>query len=184
MPVGIDEAFAFFADAGNLERLTPPWLRFRILTPGPITMGIGTLIEYRLRVRGVPMRWRTEIIAWEPPAGSSGWQDGTARSARFIDLQVRGPYRWWHHEHLFEERPGGTLVTDHVEYRAPLHRLVDPLLVRADVASIFDYRAAVLTEQVQADHAARRRLEPTAPARPRSTAEPGVGTDSTCSVTL
>lgn len=146
VPFGLDEAFAFFADAGNLEKLTPNWLSFKILTPRPIPMHVGALIDYRIAVRGLPMRWRTEIIAWEPPTGV-----GPRRAARFVDLQIKGPYRWWHHEHRFEElASGGTLVVDHVEYRAPLHWLVNPLLVRRDVERIFDYRAAVLIEQMRA----------------------------------
>lgn len=133
VPRGPDEVFAFFSDAGNLDLLTPPWLGFRILTPTPIEMHAGTLIDYRLRVRGIPIRWRTEITAWEPPS-------------RFVDVQVRGPYRWWHHEHRFEACEGGTRVIDEVEYLAPLHWLSEPLLVRRDVRRIFDYRSQQLRE--------------------------------------
>lgn len=149
VPFGLDEAFAFFADAGNLEKLTPTWLSFKILTPRPIRMHVGALIDYRITVRGLPMRWRTEIIAWEPPAPTPASGPGAGpRSARFVDLQVKGPYRWWHHEHRFVERPDGTLVVDHVEYRSPVHWLADPLLVRRDVSRIFDYRSEVLASRL------------------------------------
>lgn len=141
LPIDIDRAFAFFADAGNLERITPAWLNFRILTPRPIPMHVGALIDYRIRVRGVPLRWRTEIIAWEPPPPE---RIGTRRTARFVDFQISGPYHWWHHEHRFEEHSQGTLMVDRVEYRAPLHALSDPLLVRRDLARIFDFRAEAL----------------------------------------
>jgi ligand-binding SRPBCC domain-containing protein len=96
------EVFELFADAGNLEELTPPWLSFEVVTPRPIEMAVGRFIDYRLKVRGVPVRWRSVISVWEPPV-------------RFVDEQVRGPYRRWHHEHLFEERDGGTAVVDRVD---------------------------------------------------------------------
>ncbi|MGB9275140.1 MAG: SRPBCC family protein [Terrimicrobiaceae bacterium] len=94
LPRPLGEVFSFFADAGNLELLTPPQLNFHILTPCPLEMRVGLLIEYRLRVRGIPLRWQSEITAWEPPH-------------RFVDEERRGPYRLWQHEHLFEERDGG-----------------------------------------------------------------------------
>ena len=127
------EVFPFFADAANLERLTPPWLEFRILTPRPVAMREGALIDYRLRIRGVPVRWRTRIAAWEPPD-------------RFVDEQVRGPYRLWVHEHLFVERDGGTLCRDEVRYAVPGGALVDRLLVRPDVERIFAWRRRALAE--------------------------------------
>ncbi len=126
-----DEVFAFFADAANLEFLTPPWLNFHILTPRPIAMRVGTLIDYRLRIRGIPLRWQSEITAWEPPV-------------RFVDEQVRGPFRRWIHEHRLEPRDGGTLAIDRVRYAAPGGALINWLLVRHDVARIFDYRTAKL----------------------------------------
>lgn len=128
-----DELFPFFADALNLERITPPFLRFRVVTPPPIEMGVGTLIDYRLRVHGVPVRWRTEITAWEPPL-------------RFVDEQIRGPYRSWIHEHRFEDLDGGTRMTDTVRYAAPGGRLVERLLVDRDVAGIFEFRRRALEE--------------------------------------
>jgi len=128
------DVFPFFADARNLERITPPWLRFRIRTPMPIEMHVGALIEYSLRLRGVPIGWRTEITAWNPPV-------------RFVDEQQRGPYRWWVHEHRFEPIEGGTLATDRVEYGVPGGRLANRLLVGRDLARIFEYRQAVLREE-------------------------------------
>jgi ligand-binding SRPBCC domain-containing protein len=127
------EVFPFFSEARNLELLTPPWLRFEVLTPQPITMRIGTLIDYRLRVRGIPMRWRSEIAAWDPPH-------------RFVDRQLRGPYRLWDHEHGFAERDGGTEAADHVRYAVWGGTLVDRLVVRRDVAAIFGFREQRLRE--------------------------------------
>lgn len=127
LPRPLAEVFPFFADARNLERLTPPLLRFHVATPSPIEMRAGLLIDYRLRLRGVPMRWRSEIRAWEPPH-------------RFVDFQVRGPYSWWHHEHLFEERDGGTVVRDRVHYRLFGGALVERIFVRPDLRRIFSFR--------------------------------------------
>ena len=121
------DVFAFFADAGNLDALTPPWLTFRIVTPGPIAMGKGALIDYRLRVHGLPLRWQSEITAWEP-------------TSRFVDEQLRGPYRLWVHEHRFEEADGGTFVSDIVRYKVLGGRLLDKLFVRNDLKAIFHYR--------------------------------------------
>jgi ligand-binding SRPBCC domain-containing protein len=126
-PRPLEEVFAFFADARNLETITPPWLGFEVLTPDPIEMRPGTLLDYRLRLHGLPLRWRTEISLWQPPR-------------RFVDEQRRGPYREWVHEHTFEAADGGTLVGDHVSYRVPGGRLVHELVVRRDVARIFDFR--------------------------------------------
>ena len=131
LPRPLAEVFPFFADARNLEKLTPPWLRFRVLTPGRIDMRRSATIDYRLRLRGVPIRWRSEITAWEPPF-------------RFVDEQRRGPYRLWIHEHRFEERAGRTLASDHVRYAVPGGRLVDRLLVRPDLERIFEYRRDAL----------------------------------------
>jgi len=132
-----EEVFAFFADARNLEALTPPLLRFRLVTPAPIAMGEGTLIRYRLRVRGAPVNWLTEITAWEPPH-------------RFVDEQIKGPYALWHHTHTFEALDdGGTLMRDVVRYRigfGPLGALANRLLVRRDVEAIFDFRARRIPE--------------------------------------
>ena len=131
-----DAVFPFFADAGNLERITPPWLRFRIIA-APERLELGSLIDYRLRVRGVPIRWRTEITAWEPPH-------------RFVDEARRSPYKFWRHEHRFEAVDGGTRVLDEVHYGVPGGALVHALVVRRDVASIFRFRQAKLREIFQA----------------------------------
>src|SRR5690606_26244500 len=131
VPSPLPEVFEFFADAGNLEAITPPWLRFRILTPTPIEMRAGTRIDYRIRIRGWPVRWRTEITAWEPPV-------------RFVDEQLRGPYRIWIHEHRFESVEGGTRCRDHVRYAVPGGALVHRLLVKEDLRSIFAWREARL----------------------------------------
>lgn len=131
IPRPIDETFAFFADAKNLEAITPTWLQFQILTPPPIVLRAGTRIDYQLAWRWVPVRWQTEIRAWAPPY-------------RFVDVQARGPYGLWEHEHTFEAVRDGTLVRDVVRYALPLGflgRLAHFLLVRADLQSIFDYRA-------------------------------------------
>jgi ligand-binding SRPBCC domain-containing protein len=133
LPRPPEAVFGFFADARNLERLAPPWLRFRILTPTPITMQVGAQIAYRLKLRGVPLRWDSEIAAWEPPH-------------RFVDVQRRGPYRRWVHEHRFAEHPGGTLVSDHVTYAVFGGHLVQWLLVGPDLRRIFAYRRARLAE--------------------------------------
>lgn len=141
VPCAVDRAFSFFSDAFNLERITPKWLQFRVLTPPPISMGKGTLLDYELRVRGLPMRWQSEITVWEPP-GEGDSSNG--RSARFVDVQRRGPYRRWEHEHLFEEIEGGTRVVDRVTYAVPGGWIVERLLVGPDVRRIFKYRAEAL----------------------------------------
>ena len=133
LPQPADRVFAFFADAANLETLTPPWLRFRILTPLPIAMAAGTRLDYRLRYRGLPLRWRTEILAWEPPH-------------RFVDSQIKGPYRRWVHEHTFVEQDGGTLAADNVEYALLGGALTNALLIGRDVERIFAYRRQRLHE--------------------------------------
>ncbi len=141
VPTPLEETFAFFADARNLESLTPPWVGFQIITPAPIIMQVGTLIDYRIRVHGVPLTWRTQIAAWDPPH-------------RFVDVQLVGPYRRWHHEHTFEACAGGTRAVDRVEYRAPLAWLTHPLMVSRDVSRIFDYREIALHRALQPSAAA------------------------------
>lgn len=123
----LEEVFAFFADAANLDRLTPPWLHFQILTRTPLEMDVGTRIEYQLRLRGFPIRWRTEITVWEPPH-------------RFVDLQREGPYREWEHTHEFRALAGGTVVRDVVDYAVPGPGLVQRLFVGPELERIFDYR--------------------------------------------
>lgn len=133
LPVPRDQLFPFFADASNLEKLTPPFLRFRILTPPPVEMRVGTVIDYELRLYGVPFRWRTMITEWDPPH-------------RFVDEQLRGPYRLWRHEHRFEPHGDGTRVIDRVEYRPLGGRLTNRLFVERDVRRIFAHRHDVLAE--------------------------------------
>jgi hypothetical protein len=131
LPGAPEAVFAFFADARNLEAITPPLLRFRVVTPGPVVMGAGTLIRYRMRVHGVPVSWLTEITAWEPPH-------------RFVDEQREGPYALWHHTHTFAAAGDETVMRDVVRYRIgfePLGALAHALLVRRDLQRIFDYRA-------------------------------------------
>lgn len=121
------EVFPFFGDAHNLEAITPPWVRFHVLTPAPIPMRVGALIDYRIRVHGLPIRWRTRIDEWNPPE-------------RFVDTQLRGPYRLWRHTHIFREHEGGTLCLDEVEYCPLGGALMNWLFVRRDVERIFRYR--------------------------------------------
>ncbi len=132
VPRPVAEVFSFFAEPRNLETITPAWLHFRIMNPEPVTMREGAVIDYRLRLRGIPIHWRTEITAWEPPH-------------RFVDTQRRGPYRLWVHEHRFEERDGGTLALDRVDYCVPGGDFVHRLFVRRDVERIFAYRRCVLS---------------------------------------
>ena len=128
------EVFPFFADARNLGAITPPWLSFRILTPAPIVMRPGLLIDYEIRLRGLPLRWRTKISEWESPT-------------RFVDEQVTGPYRQWIHEHTFEESDGGTLCRDRVRYSVLGGRLINALFVRRDIERIFEFRRACLLKR-------------------------------------
>lgn len=132
-----EEVFPFFADALNLEKITPPFLRFEVLTSGPIAMYAGQCIDYRLRLHGLPIRWRTEISVWEPPV-------------RFVDRQLRGPYRWWRHEHRFLDEGDTTLVQDRVEYGMWLGWLLNPLLVARDLRQIFGYRREQLDREFRA----------------------------------
>jgi ligand-binding SRPBCC domain-containing protein len=135
-----EELFGFFGNALNLEAITPPWLGFRVVTPEPIQMGPGTLIEYRLELHGVPIRWRTKIAVWDPPR-------------RFVDVQLSGPYRMWHHTHDFEPAPGGgTLMRDTVRYAlplGPLGEIAHRLLVRRDLERIFDFRESAVLHKVK-----------------------------------
>jgi len=134
LPRPREEVFAFFSDAGNLERITPAFLHFHILTQRPIVMQAGTLIDYQLRLFGVPFHWRTRIEAFEPISS-------------FTDVQLTGPYRRWHHRHDFIDAPGGTQMHDHVEYElpfGPLGEIARALFVRRAVNKIFDHRNATI----------------------------------------
>lgn len=130
---GVDEVFEFFSDAHNLESITPEILNFRVLTPKPIPMHAGALIDYKLSLRGFPMRWKTLIAVWEEPK-------------RFVDMQLKGPYVWWHHTHTFEPKDGGTLCRDIVEYQHRGGPIIERLLVRRDVERIFEYRRQKMLE--------------------------------------
>jgi ligand-binding SRPBCC domain-containing protein len=131
------EVFSFFAEAGNLQEITPPWLDFRILTPLPIALRDGALLDYSIRWRIARVTWRTEIVDWAPPH-------------RFIDRQIRGPYQLWVHQHTFDPHPQGTLMTDRVSYALPfglLGRLAHFLIVRRDLEAIFEYRGQRIAER-------------------------------------
>ena len=136
MPRPLEEVFAYFSDAANLDTLTPPWLHFRILTPTPIAMQAGTRIDYSIRWRWLPIRWQTEIAVWEPPF-------------RFVDRQIRGPYRQWVHEHTFETRDGGTFMRDRVDWAVSgwvFEPMVARWIVEPDVERIFAYRRQKMIE--------------------------------------
>lgn len=136
LPTTREKLFPFFADARNLERLTPPSLRFEIMTPGPIEMRTGAIIDYRLQLAGLRFRWRTVIETWEPPV-------------RFVDVQDKGPYAVWRHTHTFDETPDGTRMRDRVEYAlpfGPLGALAHRLIVARRLDAIFAFRGRVVAE--------------------------------------
>ena len=135
IPKTVEDAWAFFSRPENLEEITPPFLRFQIVS-AERELRRGSRIEYRLRVRGLPMRWVSEISEWEPPY-------------RFVDTQQRGPYKLWRHQHIFSPEAGGTRITDDVEYAlplGPLGELAHTLVVRRDVEGIFEFRQKRLAE--------------------------------------
>ena len=134
---GLDEVFGFFSDPRNLERITPPWLRFQVLSCSDDPIVEGTEIRYRLRLRGIPLGWKSRISSWDPPC-------------RFVDEQLTGPYRSWVHTHTFKGRGGRTVVGDRVEYAVLGGGLVNRLLVRRDVEEIFDYRTRQLEKLLAA----------------------------------
>lgn len=134
----LERTFDFFSDAANLEAITPPWLAFHVVTPGPVVMSVGTLIEYRLRLHRVPVRWRTRIVVWQPPE-------------RFVDVQLRGPYGLWHHTHSFEAQGSATIMRDRVRYSLPLGpvgELAHRAFVRRDLERIFDFRRAEVARRL------------------------------------
>jgi ligand-binding SRPBCC domain-containing protein len=133
LPQPRSKVFAFFSDAQNLDLITPPWLHFRTSALGSGEMRAGTIMDHRLRIHGFPLRWRSKITDWDAPS-------------RFVDQQVRGPYRLWIHQHRFEERNGGTLVHDHVRYAVPFDFLIHRLVIRPDIERIFAYREKKLRE--------------------------------------
>jgi ligand-binding SRPBCC domain-containing protein len=142
LPCPRDELFALFSDAFELENLTPTWLHFSVITPLPIAIGRGTLIDYRLRVHGLPLRWQSLISDWQPPL-------------RFVDEQTRGPFRRWRHEHSFEAVKGGNFCRDIVDYSLWGGWLVHALLARRDLLTIFRFRQNKLRERFSASCAWR-----------------------------
>lgn len=142
IPRPIEDVFEFFADASNLEAITPPWLGFKILSARPISMQSGARIAYQLRLHGVPVRWLTDIETWDPPMG-------------FVDVQTKGPYRLWHHTHSFESSGNGTVMRDSVRYAlpfGPLGRLVHALWVKSEIEAIFNFRAQKIADLMGASH--------------------------------
>ncbi len=140
----IDDVFAFFSKAENLQRVTPDWFSLEITTPGRIEMRVGTLIDYRLKVHHVPLRWRTRIDQWDPPRV-------------FADTQLKGPYKRWYHTHTFESERGGTRCGDRVEYQVPggpLSPIIHKLMVKPDVDTIFEYRREQLVKIFGGDNSA------------------------------
>lgn len=127
LPLPPEEIFPFFSDANNLDAITPPWLHFQVVSPQLVEMRVGALIDYKLSLHGLPLRWRTLIKEWQPPH-------------RFVDEQLRGPYRQWIHEHTFEPHDGGTLARDVVHYAVPFDFIAHPLFVRRDIERIFAFR--------------------------------------------
>ena len=137
--VPVEQAFDFYVDALNLEPMTPPWLHFEVTTPGELRLRQGTLLDYKLRLHGVPVRWQTRIETWEPPL-------------RFVDTQRKGPYSLWEHTHLFEkDGETATIIHDRVRYAiplGPLGALAHLLFVRRDLRRIFDYRREAASERL------------------------------------
>lgn len=135
LPLKIEDVFLFFREAENLQRITPPELDFRILTPLPIPIGLGTTVDYQLRLFSIPFRWRSEITVWEPPRC-------------FVDKQVFGPYKLWEHTHLFSRDDDGTIIEDKLIYRLPywpLGEIAYPL-VHLQLKRIFNYRQQTITD--------------------------------------
>jgi ligand-binding SRPBCC domain-containing protein len=145
LPLNPNEVFPFFAEAANLERLTPPELQFHIITSPPITMQVGTLIEYRLRLFGVPFKWLTRICRWHPPH-------------EFVDEQLRGPYRLWVHTHRFWPEDGATRMEDEVHYRLPFFPVGETAypLVRWQLQRIFTFRRQAIAGFLGHNHTDHR----------------------------
>lgn len=135
-----EAAWAFFSTAENLPKITPPQMGFHIVTPRPIVLQRDSIIDYTIRVSGFPVKWRTRIVNWEPPT-------------RFIDLQERGPYKLWHHEHTFQAVDGGVRCRDRVIYEIPLGVLgtiAQHVMVKRQLLEIFNYRKAVIERELGA----------------------------------
>jgi ligand-binding SRPBCC domain-containing protein len=153
LPYPLRDLFPFFEEPGNLALITPPGLGFRLLTPSPIVMKVGTLIDYTIRVSGVRLRWTTLITTYNPPY-------------EFVDEQLRGPYAFWFHRHLFKPVPGGTEMTDSVHYAlplGPLGALAHLLFVKRQLRGIFGYRTEVLSGVLAS--ALPGRISPSEPCR-------------------
>jgi ligand-binding SRPBCC domain-containing protein len=136
IPASLDEVFAFFSAASNLEKLTPPWLHFKIIGQSTPQIQKGTLIDYQLKLRGLPFKWKTLIEEWNPQHS-------------FVDTQLKGPYKLWHHTHIFEAKDGGVLVTDRIRYEVPMGLIGDLVAgnyVKKDVTKIFNYRKKIISE--------------------------------------
>jgi uncharacterized protein len=131
-----ENVFRFFATLGNLNLITPPQFSMQLLWMSTRGIQLGTVIDYKIKVSGIPLKWRTKITAWDPPH-------------RFVDVQLRGPYKIWIHEHVFEEEGNRTVIHDRLQYLSPgwiLEPLIDKWYIREQVASLFDYRARRLHE--------------------------------------
>ena len=155
LPLPPERVFDFFSDARNLEAITPPSLQFHIITDGPIEIRSGTIIDYRLKLSGIPFRWQSVIEEYDPPR-------------KFVDRQVRGPYAYWHHTHSFAPLAGegggvvATDMTDLVRYRmpfGPIGTMVHALFVRRQLNAIFDFRNKKLVELITSDNQAEIRAK-------------------------
>ncbi len=150
LPLKPGEVFPFFESPENLARITPPWLNFRILTPSPIEMKVGTVIDYTIRWLGIPVRWRILITSHEPP-----WS--------FVDKQIAGPYSLWHHTHLFAETASGTEMTDSVRYAlpgGPFGDVAHAMIVRRQLNEIFNHRAETISRMLEGLHASGQEAIP------------------------
>ena len=134
----LQKTWEFFSKAENLPRITPTWMKFEVVTPQPIQIQQDSVLDYRIRWMGIPIGWKTRIIDWSPPR-------------QFIDLQLRGPYSLWHHQHTFSQSEEGTICTDRVLYRVPvpvLGRVMNSLMVKRQLVGIFEFRRRVITQEL------------------------------------
>ncbi|GAB4175444.1 MAG: SRPBCC family protein [Calditrichia bacterium] len=141
LPATLEQAFAFFQNVQNLAKITPPWVHFEIITPPPLDIYEGREYEYKLKVNGIPMHWKTLISVWEPPH-------------RFVDVQLKGPYKTWVHEHSFFERENGVLMIDTVRYQLPLGfigELIHIMQVKKFIKQIFEYRNQIISAVFSGD---------------------------------
>lgn len=136
----LEKTFEFFSSAENLQLITPPELCFKILTPSPIKIVEGALLDYRLKLHGVPFSWQTRIALWNPPH-------------EFIDQQSKGPYAFWSHHHRFEAvEPNLTSVKDQVVYQLPFEPLggLGHFFIKKQIQKIFAYRRKAITQFLEA----------------------------------